>query len=72
MSPLFLFTLLIPEIIVHDVSFAFIRVQEVKHCLFSWEMSRRAAVKSDEFSVFITLLSDGLERIETPIRLPDD
>ena len=34
MSPLFLFTLLIPEIIVHDVSFAFIRVEQVKYCLF--------------------------------------
>ena len=34
MSPLFLFTILIPEIIVHDVSFAFIRVKQVKYCLF--------------------------------------
>ena len=34
MSPLFLFTLLIPEIIVHDVSFAFIRVKQVKYSLF--------------------------------------
>ena len=34
MSPLFLFTLLIPEIIVHDVSFAFIRVKQLKYCLF--------------------------------------
>ena len=34
MSPLFLFTLLIPEIIVHDVSFTFIRVKQVKYSLF--------------------------------------
>ena len=34
MSPLFLFTLLIPEIIVHDVSFAFIRVKQVKYSFF--------------------------------------
>ena len=34
MSPLFLFTILIPEIIVHDVSFTFIRVKQVKYSLF--------------------------------------
>ena len=34
MSPLFLFTILIPEIIVHDVSLTFIRVKQVKRSLF--------------------------------------
>ena len=34
MSPLFLFTILIHEIIVHDVSLTFIRVEQVKYSLF--------------------------------------
>ena len=37
MSPLFLFTILIPEIIVHDVSFTFIRVKQIKYSLFMGE-----------------------------------
>ena len=34
MSPLFLFTILIPKIIIHDISFTFIRVKQVKYSLF--------------------------------------
>ncbi len=45
MSPLFLFTILIPEIIVHDVSFTFIRVKQVKYSLFMGDEPQRYPIK---------------------------
>ena len=45
MSPLFLFTILIPKIIVHDVSLTFIRVEQVKYCFFMGDEPQRYPIK---------------------------